>query len=59
MVTEITIDENGLLKQLTVRVRYKGHVKMMLRFKVALWLIRVAVWISGMGFEYMGSEADE
>ena len=51
-------DAVKMMKSITVTVRLKRLKEMTIRVRFALWLMRVAVWISGMGFEYLGVKDD-
>lgn len=54
MAESINYDVSEALRYVKVNVRLTGVKRMQLRIRFALWLIRIAILISGMGFEYEG-----
>ena len=51
MYARNTFDINNLAKNVTVKVALRGIKRFTLRLRFALWLMKLAVYISGMGFE--------
>jgi hypothetical protein len=49
--TEISLNANRLMKQITMKVRLKGVKKLLLRVKVGIFIIKIATWIMGCDVE--------
>lgn len=51
MPKEIEVPVMGLMKDATVKVKLTGYRGWMWRARVAVWLMWLAVWLTGMGCE--------
>lgn len=53
------IDMKDVMTGMTMTVRVKRCKEWKLRFRIALWLIRLAAWISWFKFEYIEENGGE
>lgn len=45
---------NEVTHEMTMNVTVIGYRGWLIRMRIALWLIRLACWIAGMGFHFEG-----